>query len=76
MKELSIFVDESGDFGEYDFPCFSRLGNLSVKDCTVEDESRLLPTRLYTLFFSGQYLSYPFPGITCKSKVILGYVPA
>lgn len=43
MKELSVFVDESGDFGEYDYhapyyPVSSCGFDLYIKTCRVEIE--------------------------------------
>ena len=55
MKELSIFVDESGDLGDYDFhaPYYIISLVLHDQDCNVEKELATLEAGLSNLGWSN-----------------------
>ena len=42
MSELSIFVDESGDFGEYDFHAPFYISSMVIHDQSIDIEEDLL----------------------------------
>ena len=54
MKELSIFIDESGDFGEYDYRC-----PYYIITMVMHDQSYDISTNLEKLERELDYIGYP-----------------
>ncbi len=54
MKELSIFIDESGDFGEYDYRC-----PYYIIAMVMHDQSYDISTDLEKLERELDYIGYP-----------------
>ena len=54
MKELSVFVDESGDWGEYDFhsPYYIVSFVFHDQDINIENHLKTLEMKLSNLGFS------------------------
>ena len=54
MKELSIFIDESGDFGK-----FNKISPYYIVTMVFHDQSNDIKEHLYSLEHELSYLGYP-----------------